>query len=141
MKIHTYLNFEGSSEDAFNFYKSIFGGEFTSVVKFTDFPMEGVEIPEKDQDKMMHIGLPIGENLLMASDTLEAFGQKLVQGNNVHISVQPDSKEEADRIFNALSQGGEVGMPIEEQVWGDYYGHLTDKFGVQWMVNFSQQRA
>jgi len=86
----------------------------------------------------MHIGLPVGDGqMLMGTDTLESMGQKLVQGNNVHISVHPDSKEEADRIFNALSAGGgKVGMPIADQMWGDYYGHFKDKFGVHWMVNY-----
>lgn len=90
---------------------------------------------------MMHISLPIGDDAtLMASDTLDAFGQKLVQGNNVYVSVHPTSKEEADRIFNALAQGGEVEMAIADQAWGDYYGALKDKFGVQWMVNYSPPR-
>ncbi len=138
MKLHPYLNFAGNAEEAFNFYKTVFGGDFTSVVHFNDFPMEGVNIPEEDGNKIMHIGLPIGEdNLLMASDTLEAFGQQLVQGNNVYISVHPSTKEEADRIFSALSEGGEVEMQIADQPWGDYYGSLKDKFGTLWMVNYS----
>ena len=85
----------------------------------------------------MHVGLPIGrDQVLMATDTLESMGQKLVKGNNVYISVHPESKEEADRIFKALSAGGEVEMPMADQIWGDYYGSLKDKFGVQWMVNY-----
>jgi PhnB protein len=138
-KIYAYLNFAGNAEEAFDFYKKVFGGEFSSAVRFKDFPMEGVEVPKTDENKMMHISLPIGdEAVLMASDTLEAFGQTLVQGNNVHISVDPESKEEADRIFNALSEGGEIEMPIADQAWGDYYGSFKDKFGVQWMVNYSR---
>lgn len=141
-KVNSYLNFAGNAEEAFNFYKSVFGGEFTSVVKFKDFPMEGVEIPEKDGDKIMHIGLPIGDDaVLMASDTLESLGQNLVQGNNVYVSVHPTSKEEADRVFGALSQGGDVEMAIADQPWGDYYGAFKDKFGVQWMVNYSPPRG
>jgi PhnB protein len=90
---------------------------------------------------MMHIGLPIGQDqMLMASDTLESLGQNLVQGNNVYISVHPESKEEADRIFNALSGGGEIEMPIADQPWGDYYGSFKDKFGVMWMVNYGPPR-
>jgi PhnB protein len=101
-------------------------------------PMEGVKIPRGDENKIMHIGLPIGKNdILMASDSLESLGQKLIQGNNVYISVHPESKEEASRIFKALSIGGRVEMPIANQIWGDYYGSLTDKFGVQWMVNYA----
>jgi PhnB protein len=136
VKVNTYLNFAGNTEEAFNFYKSVFGGDFTSVVRFKDFPMEGVNIPKEDEDKIMHIGLPIGEdNLLMATDALESMGQKLVQGNNVYISVHPATKEEADEIFNALSVGGEIEMAIADQPWGDYYGSLKDKFGTLWMVD------
>jgi PhnB protein len=137
-KLHTYLNFAGNTEEAFNFYRSVFGGEFTSLVRFKEFPMEGVNIPKEDEDKVMHVALPIGEgNVLMATDTLQSLGQQLVQGNNVYISVDPSSKEEADRLFNALSDGGEVEMPIADQAWGDYYGSFKDKFGVMWMVNYS----
>ena len=136
-KLNTYLNFAGNTEEAFSFYKTVFGGEFTSVVRFKDMPMEGVNITKEDGDKIMHIGLPIGKDaMLMATDTLESLGQKLVQGNNVYISIHPESKEEADRIFNALSTGGTIEMQIADQPWGDYYGSLTDKFGVQWMVNY-----
>jgi PhnB protein len=103
--------------------------------------MEGVAISEDDEDKIMHIALPIGDgNVLMASDVHESLGQQLVQGNNVYVSVHPTSREEADRIFNALSDGAEIEMPIADQVWGDYYGSLKDRFGVQWMVNHSPPR-
>ncbi len=137
-KLNTYLNFAGNTEEAFNFYRSVFGGEFTSVVRFKDMPMEGVTIPKEDENKIMHISLPIGkDNILMATDALESLGQKLVPGNNVYISVHPESKQEADRIFNALSAGGTIEMPIADQPWGDYYGSFKDKFGVQWMVNYS----
>jgi PhnB protein len=119
----------------------VFGGEFSSAVRFKDLPIEGMSIPEDDQDKIMHIALPIGEgDILMASDTLRSLGQELVQGNNAYISVHPESKEEADKIFSALSEGGEIEMPIADQVWGGYYGALKDKFGVMWMVNHSPPR-
>jgi PhnB protein len=140
-KLHSYLNFAGNAEEAFGFYKSVFGGEFSSVTRFKELPIEGVTIPKEDEDKIMHIGLPIGEdNILMASDVLESLGQQLVEGNNVYVSVHPDSREEADRIFNALSEGAEIEMPIADQVWGDYYGSLKDKFGVRWMLNYSPPR-
>jgi PhnB protein len=140
-KLHSYLNFGGNAQEAFDFYKSVFGGEFSSLVRFKDFPMEGVAISEDDEDKIMHIALPIGDgNVLMASDVLESLGQQLVQGNNVYVSVHPTSREEADRIFNALSDGAEIEMPIADQVWGDYYGSLKDRFGVHWMVNHSPPR-
>ncbi|MDR7519274.1 MAG: VOC family protein, partial [Armatimonadota bacterium] len=131
-KLNTYLNFAGNAEEAFNFYRSVFGGEFTSLVRFKDMPMEGVRIGQREGDKIMHVSLPIGrDGVLMASDTLESLGQTLVQGNNVYLSVHPETKEEADRIFNALSAGGKIEMPIADQVWGDYYGSFTDRFGVQ----------
>lgn len=136
-KLNTYLNFPGNTEEAFNFYKSVFGGEFTSVTRFKDMEIEGLTVPEEDQDKIMHMGLPIGEhNVLMATDTLASLGQELVQGNNVYISVHPSSKEEADRIFDALSEGADIEMAMAQQAWGDYYGSLKDKFGVKWMVNY-----
>jgi PhnB protein len=136
-KLHPYLNLPGNTEEAFNFYKSVFGGEFTSVVRFKDMQMGN--IPEQDQGKIMHIGLPIGnDQFLMATDTLESLGQKLVPGNNVYIMISPDSREEADRLFNALSADGKVEMPMADQSWGDYYGSLRDRFGVQWMLNYSR---
>ncbi len=140
-KLHSYLNFAGNAEEAFNFYKSVFGGDFSSLVRFKDLPMEGVSIPEEDQDKIMHVSLPIGrDEVLMASDALASLGQELVQGNNVYVSVHPDSREEADRIFNALSAGGDTEMAIADQPWGDYFGSFKDRFGVMWMVNYSPPR-
>jgi PhnB protein len=135
-KLNPYLNFGGNAEEAFNFYKSVFGGEFSSKVKFKDMPMDGMPISEADGDKIMHMALPIGEELLMASDALESFGQTVTPGNNSYVSVHPDTKEEADRLFSALSEGAEVEMPIADQMWGDYYGSLRDRFGVGWMVNY-----
>jgi PhnB protein len=136
-KLHTYLNFAGNAEEAFTFYRSVFGGEFSSLVRFSDMPMEGVTIPKEDEGKIMHIGLPIGDDsVLMASDALESLGQQLVQGNNVYVSVHPTSREDADRIFAGLSEGAEIEMPIADQMWGDYFGSLKDKFGIHWMVNY-----
>jgi PhnB protein len=135
VKVSVYLNFAGNTEKAFEFYRSVFGGEL-SLVRFKDMPMEGVTIPAQDENKLMHVSLPIGDDaMLMATDTLESMGQQLVQGNNVYISLHPDSREEADRIFNALSEGGDVEMPMGDQAWGDYYGSFKDKFGVKWMIN------
>ncbi len=137
-KLNPYLNFAGNTEEAFNFYKSVFGGEFTSLVRFKEMPMEGVTIPPEDQHKILHIGLAIGrDNVLMGSDTLESLGQTLVPGNTVYLSVHPDSKAEADRIFHALAAEGTIEMPLADQPWGDYYGSFKDKFGVQWMVNYT----
>lgn len=137
MRLHAYLNFAGNAREAFDFYRLVFGGEFFSLVRFGDFPMEGVSIAKDDEEKVMHVALPIGEDsMLMASDVLESLGHRLVQGNNVYVSLHPDSREEADRIFTALSEGAEIEMPIADQAWGDYYGALRDRFGVQWMVNY-----
>lgn len=98
--------------------------------------MPGNDLPEEDQDKIMHIALPVGSSHLMGTDALESLGQKVNFGNNSYICIQPDSKEEADRIFKALSEGGEIEMPLEDQEWGDYFGSFTDKFGVQWMIAY-----
>ena len=142
MKVHAYLNFAGNAAEAFDFYKSVFGGELSSAVRFGDMPMEGVTVPESDAGKMMHIALPLGEDsILMASDVIESSGQQLVQGNSVYVSLHPDSREEADRIFDALSEGADIEMPIADQMWGDYFGSLQDKFGVKWMINHSPAQA
>lgn len=135
-KLNPYLNFDGTCEAAFNFYKSVFGGEFLGgVYKMKD--MQGMEIPDEAKERVMHVGLPIGDDLLMGSDTFP--GTPFVQGNNNYISIFPESKEESDRLFAALSEGGEVEMPMADQFWGDYFGSLKDKFGVYWMVNFNQE--
>ncbi|MDP2666706.1 MAG: VOC family protein [Candidatus Diapherotrites archaeon] len=137
IQVNAYLNFAGNTEDAFRFYQSVFGGELTPVVRFKDMPMEGVTISKEDENKVMHVGLSIGQgHMLMATDVLESLGQKLIKGNNIHLSIHPDSKEEADRLFHALSQGGKIEMPIADQPWGDYYGSLQDQFSIQWLVNY-----
>jgi len=139
-KLNIYLNFAGNSEDAFNFYKSVFGGEFGALVRFKDMPMPGEKLRKEDETKLMHIALPVGNDVLMASDSLESLGQKLVQGNNAYISVHAGSREEAGRIFKGLSAGGKIEMPIADQPWGDYYGSFTDKFGMQWMVSYTKPK-
>lgn len=141
-KVNVYLNFAGNTEEAFNFYKSVFGGEFSSLIRFKDMPIEGVTIPKADENKILHMALPTGkEDILMASDSLESLGQKLVPGNNVRISVFPETKQEADRIFKALSAGGKMEMPIADQPWGDYFGSFADRFGVYWMVDYEYPKA
>lgn len=139
--LNPYLNFAGNTEEAFNFYKSVFGGEFLGVQRFTDVPPEAGNIPESDRNKIMHIALPVGKgNILMATDALESMGQKLTAGNNFYITIQPESKEEADKLFNGLSAGGKVEMPMQDMFWGAYYGAFRDKFGVQWMINYDTKQ-
>ena len=138
-KLNCYLNFQDNAEQAFNFYKSVFGGEFAGIMRFkevAEFPGKE-KLNETDLNKIMHIALPIGDNMLMATDMLESQGQKLKTGNDVTLSVHPDSKKEADRVYNELSAGGKAHMPMADMFWGDYWGMLTDKFGVNWMVNYS----
>ena len=136
IKLHPYLNFAGNSEEAFEFYKSVFGGEFQSVVRFKDMPMPGVTLSKADENKIMHISLPVGEQVLMASDVMGEWARKFVVGTNTYITITPDSKAEADRIFNGLSAGGQVEMPMGDQPWGAYYGSFADKFGIKWMINY-----
>ena len=137
--LNPYLNFQGNTEEAFNFYKSVFGGEFSSLVRFNDMPgAGGGKIPPEDQSKIMHVSLPIGKgNVMMATDMLESLGQKISNGNRITLSLEADSKEEADKLFNALSVGGNIGAPIADAPWGAYWGMLTDKFGIQWMFNYT----
>lgn len=134
-KISPYLNFDGNARQAFEFYKSVFGGEFLDLNIMSEAP--GTEqLPDEEKNRIMHISLPIGSNtILMASDILPSAGYKLTVGNNVHLSLHPETREEADRLFNGLSAGGTVVMPMADQFWGAYFGHLTDAFGVSWMIN------
>jgi len=133
--INPYLNFQGNTEEAFNFYKSVFGGEFAMIIRFKDTPEAG-RVAADEADKLMHIALPIGKNMvLMATDALESMGHKVTAGNNFHLSVHADSDEEASRYFNALAEGGKVTIPLAKMFWGAFFGMLTDKFGIQWMVN------
>jgi len=135
--INPYLNFAGNTEEAFKFYQSVFGGEL-SIVHFSDTPA-GANVPPTVKDKVMHASLPIGkDNILMATDACEEMGFNLKQGNNYYVCISPDSREEADKLFNGLAEGGKVNMPLADMFWGAYYGDLTDKFGIQWMVNYQK---
>lgn len=135
--INPYLTFNGTCEEAFNLYKFVFGGEFPYVGKFKDMPDNPeYPIPESEKEKIMHISLPISkETTLMGSDSSEAFGQATVQGNNFSMSINTQTVDEATRIFNELSVGGEILMPLNETFWGALFGTLVDKYGIQWMVN------
>ncbi len=137
---HPYLNFNGNTEEAFLFYKSVIGGEFTDVMRFKDTPESG-KMPAGAQDKIMHIGLPLGKDIfLMGTDIVEGMPQATF-GTNVSICISPDSEEQAHKFFDGLSAGGKVMMPLEKMFWGDLFGQLTDKFGVQWMVNYSYPKS
>ena len=138
--VNVYLNFNGNCEEAFNFYKSVFGGEFGYIGRFRDMPSEGGPKPDpKEGNRIMHVSLPISkETMLMGSDTGGEWASSYSQGNNFSVSINTDTKGEADRLFNGLSSGGKVTMPMDKTFWGDYFGFFTDKFGVQWMVSFNE---
>lgn len=137
--VNPYLNFAGNTEEAFRFYQSVFGGEL-QIVRFKDFgSMEGAPpLSEEDKNKIGHIALPLGGgNMLMGTDVLEAFGQKLTMGNNTYVSIETDSAAEAEGLFGKLSDGGKVEMPLAETEWAEKYGSLVDRFGVQWQFNYT----
>ncbi len=133
--VNPYLNFAGNTEAAFLFYKSVFGGEFAMLQRFSETP-HADSIPAHERDKIMHIALPIGKDtMLMATDALESQGHKVLFGNNISLTISVETKAEADRFFNGLSAGGQVDMPITEMFWGAYFGLLTDPYGVKWMID------
>jgi len=143
-RVCTYLNFPRNTEQAFNFYKSIFGGEFSGigVARFSDFPSSEGMPPLTDEDKnlIMHIELPIlGGHVLMGTDAPESMGFKVIIGNNVHIHLEPDTKKETRKLFDALSSAGKITMDLQDMFWGAYYGSCTDQFGVQWMFNCNEK--
>jgi len=134
--LNPYLNFNGNTEEAFNFYKSVFGGEFITLQRFKDTP-EAERVPPADRDKIMHVSLPIGKgNILMGTDAVESMGHKLTVGNNFSLSLSAESEKESDKIFNGLSAGGKVEVPMSKMFWGAYFGMFTDKFGIKWMINY-----
>jgi PhnB protein len=134
MQINPYLNYDGDAEAAFRFYQSVLGGELF-VQRMGDAP-GNESLSEQERQRAMHVSLPIGKNLLMASDCSAADGSGFLKGNNFYISITPESREDADRIFAGLSAGGQIEMPMADMFWGDYFGSFIDKFGIGWMVNF-----
>ena len=142
--VSTYLNFTRNTEEAFNFYRSVFGGEFTGEIsRFKDIPSsENIpHLPEEDKNLVMHVALPILDgHLLMGTDAPESMGFKVNYGNNIYISLHPDTREETKRLFNALSEGGKIEQELQDMFWGDYYGSCADKFGVQWMFICSEKK-
>lgn len=145
-RVSTYLNFPGNTEEAFNFYKSVFGGEFSGpgIQRFGDMPaMEGAPPMAEEVKKMiLHIELQIvGGHTIMATDAPASMGFTVVTGNNTHINLEPDTRAESERLFNALSEGGKVSMPLQDMFWGALFGSCTDKYGINWMVNCYENKA
>ncbi len=134
--INPYLNYNGNAEEAFNFYKSVFGGEFAQVMRFKDLAGPEFPVAEHEADKIMHIALPIGQNILMANDVPESMGKTNENENRSKISVSAASREEADHIFNGLSAGGTIEMAMADSAWGSYFGMFRDKYGIEWMIDF-----
>ena len=142
-QVNAYLNFKGNCEAAFNFYKSVFGGEFSFIGRFKDMPpSEEMPMDPAMGDKIMHVSLPISkETNLFGSDTGGEWASHHKEGNNVQLSINADSEAEADRLFNGLSAGGQVTMPLAKTFWGAYFGMFIDQFGINWMVNYDYQQA
>lgn len=140
--VNPYLQFNGNTEEAFNFYKSVFGGEFTAIQRYGEMPPcpEMGELPAAARERIMHVALPIGEkSILMGSDALESMGQNFTTGDNFSVCISAESRAEADKVFGALAADGKVTMPLADAFWGAYFGMLTDHFGIQWMVNCDAQ--
>lgn len=137
-QINPYINFNGNAEEAFTFYKSVFGGEFQKIIRFKDLSSPEFPIPEKEANKIMRIALPIGNNILIANDVPEFMGRVNENENRSKIAVVAESKEEAEKIFNGLSVGGTIEMPMGDSPWGSYFGMFRDKYGIEWTVEFAK---
>ena len=135
MGLNTYLTFDGNCREAFEFYRSVFGGEFAEFQTFADGPPD-MPVSDAEKGRVMHVALPIGSSILMGSDS-SSFGPPLSVGNNFSISIEVESREQCDELFAKLSEGGSVVMPLQEQFWGAYFGQWTDRFGINWMVNYT----
>jgi PhnB protein len=134
--INPHINFNGNAEEAFTFYKSVFGGEIAKIIRFKDIASPEFPVAENEANKVMHIALPIGKNILMANDVPEIMGKTNENENRSKISISTESKEEADKLFNGLSAGGNIEMPMANSPWGPYFGMFRDKYGIEWMVEF-----
>ena len=134
--INPYINFNGNAEEAFTFYKSVFGGEFKKIIRFKDLSSPEFSVAENEANKIMRIALPIGKNVLMANDVPESMGRVNENENRSKISISAESKEEADKLFNGLSAGGTIEFPIADSPWGSYFGMFRDKYGIEWTVEF-----
>ncbi|MGB5418617.1 VOC family protein [Algibacter sp.] len=134
--INPYINFNGNAEEAFTFYKSVFGGEFAKIMRFKDMASDDFKVSEHEANKIMHIALPIGKNILMANDVPEIMGRVNENENRSKIAISAESREEADKLFYGLSVNGQIEMPISDSPWGSYFGMFRDQFGIEWMVDF-----
>ena len=134
--INPHINFNGNAEEAFTFYKSVFGGEFAKIVRFKDLASAEFPVAESEANLIMHIALPIGTNILMANDVPPSMGKTNENENRSKISISAESKAEADKLFNGLSAGGQIEFPIADSPWGSYFGMFRDKYGIEWMVDF-----
>lgn len=141
-KVNVYLTFDGNCEEAFSFYKSVFGGEYAYLGRFKDMPEDATLVSDADGERIMHVSLPISkETILQGSDSAGDWGPKLQVGNNFSVSITTTSKTDADRFFDALSEGGKVTMAMRNTFWGSYFGSFTDKFGINWMISFNKNSA
>ncbi len=134
--INPHINFNGNAEEAFTFYKSVFGGEFAKIMRFKELAIAEFPVSDNEANKIMHIALPIGKNMLMANDVPEFMGKTNEHENRSKISISAESREEADKLFNGLSEGGHIEVPIANSPWGSYFGMFRDKYGIEWMVDF-----
>ncbi len=134
--IHPHINFNGNAEEAFTFYKSVFGGEFAKIMRFKDLASAEFQVAENEANKIMHIALPIGKSFLMGNDVPESMGRTNENEHRSKIAISVESREEADALFNGLSAGGSVEFPMSESPWGTYFGMLRDKYGIEWMIDF-----
>ncbi len=134
--INPHINFNGNAEEAFNFYKSVFGGEFAKVMRFSELASPEFPVAEHEANKIMHIALPIGNNVLMANDVPEIMGRTNENENRSKIAISAESREEADKLFYGLSAGGQIEGPIGDSPWGSYFGCFRDKYGIEWMIDF-----
>ncbi len=139
--INPHINFNGNAEEAFTFYKSVFGGEFAKIIRFKDLSSPEFTVSESEANKIMHIALPIGVNILIGNDIPEFMGKVSENENRSKISIIAQSREEADKIFVGLSAGGTIEMPMSDSPWGSYFGMFRDKYGIEWMVDFDTTKA
>jgi len=139
-QINPHINFNGNAEEAFNFYKSVFGGEFTKIIRFKELSSPEFPISVNDTNKIMYIELPIGRNILIANDVPDSMGRTNENENRSKISISAESKEEADKLFNGLSEAGKIEIPISDSPWGTYFGMFRDKYGIEWIVDFDPRQ-